>query len=140
MFIIFQSGNKTSIQPILKSNFTSFMFNKIFCEIYIKKVSHLEWRNHPNSFLEVELQYLLGYPSILLAYPSNIHTFMPSIGSWCGIINLSIIHVIYTALLKRDTSGHFKAYSSHCFQPKGTGLASLCKGNACVYPIISVYR
>ena len=32
MFIIHKSGNKTSIQPILKSNSTSFMFNNIFCE------------------------------------------------------------------------------------------------------------
>ena len=29
-------------------------------------------------FLQVLLQYLLGYPSILHGYPSNIHTFMPS--------------------------------------------------------------
>ena len=34
-FIIHKNGNKTSIQPILKSNFTSFMFNNIFCEINI---------------------------------------------------------------------------------------------------------
>ena len=45
-------------------------------------------------FLERLLQYLLGYPTILHGYPRNIHTFMPSIGSWCVIINLSIIHVI----------------------------------------------
>ena len=29
-FIIHRNGNKTSIQPILKSNSTSFMFNNIF--------------------------------------------------------------------------------------------------------------
>ena len=29
-FIIHKIGNKTSIQPILKSNSTSFMFNNIF--------------------------------------------------------------------------------------------------------------
>ena len=27
-------------QPILKSNSTSFMFNKIFCEMKVKKVIH----------------------------------------------------------------------------------------------------
>ena len=41
MFIIHKNRNKTSIQPILISNSTSFMFNKIFCEIG-KKVIH--WR------------------------------------------------------------------------------------------------
>ena len=39
-FIIHKNGNKTSIQPILKSNSTSFMFNNIFCEMNIKKVIH----------------------------------------------------------------------------------------------------
>ena len=34
-FIIHKNGNKTSIQPILRSNSTSFMFNNIFCEINI---------------------------------------------------------------------------------------------------------
>ena len=40
MFIIYKNGNKTSQQPILKSNFTSFMFNNIFCEMKGKKVIH----------------------------------------------------------------------------------------------------
>ena len=30
----------TSIQPILKSDSTSFMFNNNFCEMNIKKVTH----------------------------------------------------------------------------------------------------
>ena len=34
---------------------------------------------------------LVRYPSILLGYPSNIHAFMPSIGSRCVIVNFSII-------------------------------------------------
>ena len=34
-FIIHKNKNKTSIQPILKTNSTSFLFNKIFCKIYI---------------------------------------------------------------------------------------------------------
>ena len=49
------------------------------------------WGNHPNFFFEVLLQYLLLYLSMLHGYPSNIHTFMPSIGSWSVIINFSII-------------------------------------------------
>ena len=39
-FIIHKNGNKTSIQSILKSNYTSFMFNNIFCEMKGKKVIH----------------------------------------------------------------------------------------------------
>ena len=79
MFIIYKIKNKTSIQPTLKLNSTSFMFNKKFCEMKGKKVIH--WGGCPNCFLEVFFWYLLGYPSILLGYPSNNRTFMPSIGS-----------------------------------------------------------
>ena len=39
-FIIYKKGNKISIQPILKSNSTYFMFNNIFCEMKGKKVIH----------------------------------------------------------------------------------------------------
>ena len=39
-FIIYKIGSKTSIQPILKLNYTSFMFNNIFCEMSIQKVIH----------------------------------------------------------------------------------------------------
>ena len=39
-FIIHKNGNKTSIQPILKSNSTSFMFNNRFYEVKYKKVIH----------------------------------------------------------------------------------------------------
>ena len=42
MFIIHKKGNNTSIQPIIKSNSTSFMFNNIFFETNGKKVIH--WR------------------------------------------------------------------------------------------------
>ena len=56
-FIIHKNGNNTSIQPILKSNSTSFMFNNIFCEMKGKKVIHCgglgEWGNRPNCILEV---------------------------------------------------------------------------------------
>ena len=53
-FIIHKNGNKTCIQPILKSNSTSFMFNNIYCEMNIKKVIQWgEWGNHPNFLLEV---------------------------------------------------------------------------------------
>ena len=39
-FIIHKNRNKTSIQSILKSNYKSFMFNNIFCEMKGKKVIH----------------------------------------------------------------------------------------------------
>ena len=38
MFIILKNGNKTSTQPKLISNFTSFMFNKKNCEMKGKNV------------------------------------------------------------------------------------------------------
>ena len=95
--------------------------------------------NHPNCFLEVLFRYLLRYTSILLGYPSNNRTFMTSIGSWYVIIHLSIIHVIYNALLKSDVSGLSKAYSLHTFQSTGIRLGSLWRGNRCVLPIIWVY-
>ena len=134
MFIIYKNG---------KSNSTSFTFNNIFGVMKGKKVIHWgglgELGNHPDCFLDVKFWYLLLYPSILLGYLSNNCTFMPSICSWCEIIHLSIIHVIYIALLKSDVSCHSKAYSSHSFQPTGIGLGSLWRGNRCVLPIISVY-
>ena len=87
-----KNGIKISIQPILKSNYTSFMFNYIFCEMNIKKVIHRVGAILISSWKCI-LQYLLGYQSILLGYPSNIHSFMPSIGSWYVIIHVSIIHI-----------------------------------------------
>ena len=55
---IHKNGNKTSIQPILKSISTSFMLNNYFCEINIKKVTHgvgasVKWWNLPNFLGEV---------------------------------------------------------------------------------------
>ena len=49
-FIIYKNGNKTSIQPILISNFTSFMFNNIFCELKGKKVIHLGGGGNTKSY------------------------------------------------------------------------------------------
>ena len=44
-FIIHKNRNKTGIQPILISNSTSVMFNKIFCEMKGRKVIHWGGRN-----------------------------------------------------------------------------------------------
>ena len=38
--IIQKNGNQISMQPILKSNAPSFMFNNFFCEMKGKKVIH----------------------------------------------------------------------------------------------------
>ena len=53
--IIYKNGNETCIQPILKLNSASFMFNNIFCEMNIKKVIDGlgAWENCLNFFLEV---------------------------------------------------------------------------------------
>ena len=44
-FIIHKNGNNTGIQPILKLNYTSFMFNTIFCKMRwrVKKLSTDHW-------------------------------------------------------------------------------------------------
>ena len=91
----------------------------------IKKLSTIgeAWGN--GGPVQIASWNLLGYPGILLGHPRNNRTFKPSIGSWCVIINLSIIHVIHTALLKSDVSDHSKAYSSQNFRPTGIGLGSL---------------
>ena len=86
-FIIGKNRNKTSIPPILKSNSTSFMFNNNFSEMNIKKVTHgVEGPRRKGGTILISswkcnYQYLHGYPSTLLGYPLNIHTYMPSIGS-----------------------------------------------------------
>ena len=61
------------------------MFNNNFREMKGKKVIHWEGGlGEPSKLLLGSVfLYLLGYPTILLGYPSNNHTFMPSIGSGC---------------------------------------------------------
>ena len=88
MFIIHKNGNKTSKQPILKSNYTSFMFNNIFCEMNGKKLSTAWWGGNfwemgePSKLLLGSVILVLDIQvSILLGYPSNNCTIMPSIGS-----------------------------------------------------------
>ena len=67
-FIIHKNGNKISIQPILKSNSTSFMFNNMFCEMNIKKVitwgGLMKWGNLPNLLFEVEFQVYTNIQAI----------------------------------------------------------------------------
>ena len=59
------------MEPILKSNSTSFMFNSIFCEIDIKKVIHCEgaegnggtiiissWQCNYSIYIDIQVYYL----------------------------------------------------------------------------------
>ena len=62
MLIIHKNGNKTNIQPILKSNSTFFLFNNIFCGMKRKKVIH--WGG-PGGMGELS-KLLLG--SVILAF------------------------------------------------------------------------
>ena len=85
------------------------MFNNIFREMNIKKVIHWvgggnggtvlisSWKcNSVFTWIYKYITWIQVYyfdPSKLRGYPSNIHTCMPSIGSWCAIIKFFIIHV-----------------------------------------------
>ena len=67
-FIIHKNGNTTSIQPILKSNSASFMFNNMFCGMKVKKVIHWEgargsvlissWKCHFSIYLYIISKYI----------------------------------------------------------------------------------
>ena len=70
MFIVHKNGNKTSIQPILKSNSTYFMFNRKICEMKGKKVIHwgawgnggtvqiVSWKCNFGIYLDIQVYYL----------------------------------------------------------------------------------
>ena len=84
MFIIYKNRNKTSIQPILKSNSTSFMFNNIFCEMKGKKVIH--WGGNGGTVQIASRKCNFGIYLDIQVYYLDIQaitTFMPSIGSLC---------------------------------------------------------
>ena len=128
MFIIHKNGNKTSIQHILKLNFTSFMFNNFFFEMKGKKVIHwggnggtgliLSWKCNFSTYLDIQVYYLdiqsyyLDIQAIttLLCLILVLYVLVPSIHSF---------FYLTTALLKNDIFWHSKAYSSHSFQPTG---------------------
>ena len=70
MCFIQKNGNKVSIQPIINSNSTSFMFNNIFCEMDIYKSYPLwgwgnggtilisSWKCNFGIYLDIEVYYL----------------------------------------------------------------------------------
>ena len=127
LFIIYKNGNKTSIQPILKSNSTSFMFINIFCEMNIKKVIHWggmgKWGNLPNFLFEVEFQVYTNIQAIstLLCLLFDDNGFV-----MCKC-NYSIFNNSCYINRSREKSCFWslKAYSSLSFQPTGIGLGSL---------------
>ena len=127
-FIIHKNGNKTSMQPILKLNSTSFMYYNIFCEMKCIKVIHWggnggtvlisSWKCGFIIYLDIQIYYL---------DIQSITTFL------CFLL------VLYN-LNYSPEKWHFlalKAYSSLSFQPTGIRLDSLWRWNMCVLRIIS---
>ena len=100
MFIIHKNCNKTSIQPILKLNSTSFMFKHIFCEMNIKKVIHWgglgKWGNLLNFLFEMEFQV---YTNIQAISTPVCHLFDDNRLVICNY-SIFIILAIKTRLLK----------------------------------------
>ena len=117
MFVIHKTGNKTGIQPILKSNSTSFMFNNIFLwDEY--------WKSYPlggaqgnagtmlisslkcnfSIYLDIQVYYLdIQAITTLLCLLLVLYVLVPS------------IHTYFyrtTALLKSNIFWHSKAYTS----------------------------
>ena len=74
--IIHTNGNKTSIQPILISNSTSFMINKIFCEMKSEKV--INWgEGGPGG---------MGEPSkLLLGRVISVFTWISKYITWISV-------------------------------------------------------
>ena len=115
-FNIHENGNKTSIQPILQSNSTSFMFNKIFCEMKGKKVIHWggggAWGNGGTVQIaswKCNFSIYLDIPAIttLLYLLLVIYVLVPSIYSF---------FYLTTTLLKVDIFRHSKDIQEHSFQ------------------------
>ena len=135
-FIIYKKLNKTSTQPILKSNFTSFIFNKNLCEIKGKKV--IDWGgpggmgNCPNSSWKCNF-------AIYLDIQATTTLLCPLLVRYVLVPSIYLIFYLKTARLKSDICRHSKAYSSHNFQPTCIELGSLWRKNRSILPIISAY-
>ena len=126
------------MQPILKSNSTSFMLNNIFCEMKGKKVIHwgrpggnggtvqiLSWKCNFNIYLDIQVYYLdIQAITTLLCL---CWFFM-----CCFLLFIQIFYVT-TALLKSDVFQHSKAKGSQSFGPTRMGLGSFWRGMKWVY-------
>ena len=76
------------MQPILKSNSTSFMFNNIFCEMKGKKVIHfnggtvqiVSWKCNFGIYLDIQVYYLdIQAITTLLCLILVLYVLIPSI-------------------------------------------------------------
>ena len=95
-FIIHKNENKTSIQSIRKSNSTSFMFNKIFCEMKGKKVIHFggiegnggtvpiaSWKCNFGIYLDIQVYYFYNQATTtLLCLLLVLYVLVPPIYSF----------------------------------------------------------
>ena len=119
-FIIHRNRNKTSIQPILKSKSTSFMFNKKNCEIG-EKVIHqggasgnggtvqiASWKCNFSIYLDIQVYYL---------YIQAYYLYIQAITTLLGLLLLlyvllpSVYSFFYltTTLMKSDIFRHSKS-------------------------------
>ena len=105
---------------LLKSNSTSFMFNKKICEMKAKKVIHggmpgeiiqiASWKSNFGIYLDIQaITTLLCLLLVLYVLVPTIYSFF----------------YLTTALLKSDIFRHSKSFAAHSFQPTGIGLGSL---------------
>ena len=95
MYIIHKTVNKTSIQPILKSNSTSFMFNNIFCEMKGKKVMYWGWPGEMGGtvqiaywkcnfgiYLDIQYYFYIKAQTTLSCHLLVLYVLVPSIHSF----------------------------------------------------------
>ena len=109
-------------------NFTSFMFNNIFCEIKGKKVIHWgvengrtvlisSWKSNFSIYLDIQVYYLdIEAITTLLCLLLVLYVLAPS--------SYSFNVYVTTALLKSDVFWHSKGYGSPNFRPTRMGLGS----------------
>ena len=132
-FLIHKNGNKTSIQPILKSNSTSFMFNNIFCEMNIKKVIHC-WGNGGtvliSSWERISVfTWISRYITWISRYITWISKQYPHFYAFywflmCWFLLLIHFSIIQLLSWKVTFSRHSKDYSTQSFGPTRMGLGS----------------
>ena len=140
-FIIRKKGNKTCIQPILKSNSTSFMFNNIFCEIKGRKVIHwgeaggtvliTSWKCNFSIYLDIQVYYLdIQAITTLYTLCWLFLTYLCVASFYLPFLYLT------TTLLKSEIFRHSKGIKPHSFQPTGIGLASLWRNRCTLFHIL----
>ena len=124
MFIIHRNGNKKSMQPIVKSKSTSFMFKKNFLETKGKKVIHwagggwgnrgaiqiASWQCNFSISLDIQVYYLdikaittrLGLLLVLYALFPSIYSFF--------YLTTTLLKSLHFPALKNLCSPQFSTY------------------------------